>query len=360
MTIPTEPPSDDFTDRAVEAAIRIGVLGLLLLWCFQIVRPFATPVLWGIIIAIAVYPAYVRLRATMPRRPGLAAALFTIGMLLVLVVPTIYLSALLVDNVDTLTTQLRAGRFAIPAPPDSVATWPLVGKPIATFWGLASTNLTAALEQLAPQIKVVGGWLIATAAGLGLTVIQFVVSVAVAGVLLAHAAEGHGLAHNVARRLAGQRGAEFTNLAEATVRSVARGVLGVAVIQTTLAGAGMVAAGVPAAGVWTLLCLVLAVVQVGVALVMVPAVIYVFTAAPTWVAVLFLIWAVFVSVIDNVLRPLLLGRGLQVPLAVVLIGTIGGMLLSGIIGLFIGAVVLAVGYNLFQAWLDDGVEGSGA
>jgi predicted PurR-regulated permease PerM len=159
------------------------------------------------------------------------------------------------------------------------------------------------------------------------------------------------VAQGIARRLAGERGPQLADLAEATVRGVARGLLGVAVVQSLLAGVGMVLAGVPAAGLWTLLCLFLCVVQIGAGLVLVPAVIYVFVTGSTTTAVLFLVWSVFVMLIDNVLKPMLMGRGLQVPMVVVFLGAIGGMLAWGIVGLFVGSVILVLGYKLFVGWL---------
>jgi predicted PurR-regulated permease PerM len=352
--------SGDFMTNAVDAAIRIGIVALWIAWCFQIVRPFLTPLLWGMIIAVAVHPAYARLVAAVRGREGMAATLLTIAMLLLLVGPSVYLSGLLVENVEAVAGNLRQGKLVVPPPPPSVQTWPLIGEPLANLWMEASENLGAALEQLAPQLKVVGGWLLATAAGVGLAILQFVAAVIIAGVLLARSATGHRLAHDLARRLAGESGSHFVDLAEATVRSVARGIIGVALIQSLLAAVGLILAGVPAAGLWALLCLILAVVQIGVGPIMIPAVIYIFSVGDTLTIVLFTAWSAFVTVIDNILRPLLLGRGVDVPMAVIFVGTIGGMLLSGIIGLFIGAVILALGYKLFLAWLGTEVPGGDA
>ena len=173
----------------------------------------------------------------------------------------------------------------------------------------------------------------------------------IAGVLLVYSAQGHQLAYGISRRLVGERGDDFADLAGATIRSVARGVLGVAVIQALLAGLGFIAAGVPGAGIWAMLCLVSAVVQVGVGPIVIPVIIYVFATGDTITAVIFLVWNSMIMVLDNFLKPLLLGRGVDVPMIVIFLGAIGGMLLSGIVGLFIGAIILALGYKIFQAWL---------
>jgi predicted PurR-regulated permease PerM len=185
----------------------------------------------------------------------------------------------------------------------------------------------------------------------GLNILQLIVAVILSGVFLAYSEEGYRLFRAIGRRLAGQQGVELVDLAEATMRSVARGVLGVALIQSTAAGIGLVLAGVPLAGLWTVIALILCVVQIGPFLIMAPAVVYVFSTSDTLPAVLFLIWSIFTGLLDNFLKPLLLGRGLDVPMIVIFLGAIGGLLMSGIIGLFVGAVVLALGYKVFNAWL---------
>lgn len=340
-----------FLSRALEATIRIGLILLLAAWCFQIVQPFIIPVVWGIIIATATYPAYRWLEGALGGRRGIAATLFTLLMMVILITPTLKLAETLVNGSSLLSGYLEGESLKIPPPPESIAGWPIIGEPLARFWSLASENLGAALQQIAPQLKAFGGWLLKAAAGAGLGILKFVVAIIIAGALLAHAQGGHRAAYAIATRLAGDRGADFADLAEATVRSVAQGILGVALIQSLLAGIGFLAVGLPGAGLWALLCLLLAVVQIGIGLVVVPIVIYVFYAADTLTAVLFLIWCTPLTVLDNILKPLLLGRGVNVPMVVIFVGAIGGFLTSGIIGLFVGSVILALGYTLFIAWL---------
>ncbi len=345
-------PRDDLFSKVAETAIRLGVLAIVLIWCFQILQPFIIPVVWGIIIAVAIHPLYLKLVNLLAGYRIIAATLLIAVLLALLMVPTVTLTKLLVENVVVLAEQFHQGQFAIPPPPETVKDWPLIGEPAAKMWNLASTNLTDALKLLQPQFKAIGAWLLNAAASAGLGVIIFVAAFVIAGVLLAHSASSYQLAHGIARRLAGERGDDFANLAEATIRSVARGVLGVAVIQSLLAGLGFIFASVPGAGIWALLCLILAVVQIGVGPIVVPAIIYVFATGDTATAVLFLIWSALVMVLDNVLKPMLLGRGVGVPMVVIFLGAIGGMLLSGIVGLFAGAIVLALSYKLFQAWLN--------
>ena len=348
----TSTRNEEFTKNAMEAAIRIGLVVLWVGWCFQILRPFVIPIIWGMIIAVAIYPIYGYLRTLLKDSTRVAAILMTVGMLVILVWPAVLVGGLLVQNAEMVVTHIRDGTLTVPPPPQGLETWPLIGEPLAKIWNLASVNIQGAFAQLEPQIMMLAKWLLSVVTGTGLAILQFFVAVIIAGVLLAYSTPGHQLAHNIGRRLAGDRGAELADLAEATVRSVARGVLGVALIQSSLAGLGFFIAGIPAAGFWAFLCLILGVVQIGVLPIMIPVVLYVFSTTDTVTAVLFLIWSIFVGVIDNILKPLFLGRGLEVPMVVIFMGAIGGMLLSGIIGLFIGAVVLTLGYKLFLAWLD--------
>jgi predicted PurR-regulated permease PerM len=350
-----EPSSIDkaFVNRALEATIRIGLVVLLVAWCFEIVRPFVIPVFWGMIIAVASYPGYRRLEAWLGGRGFLAASVFAIIGFLLLIGPTVLLAGTLVNSAQGLAGDLSGGTLKLPPPPGKVASWPIIGVPFYSFWSLASTNLEEALGQIGPQLKIVGTWLVTMAAGAGLGILQFIFAIIIAAVLLAHAEDGHHAARVIAARLAGERGAQFADLAQATVRSVARGILGVALIQSILAGLGFLAVGLPAAGLLALICLLLAVVQIGVFPVLIPVVIHVFATSDTVTSVVFLIWCLIVGLADNVLKPFLLGRGAKVPMAVIFVGAIGGFLASGIVGLFVGAVVLSLGYTMFLAWLHE-------
>jgi len=349
-----------FLNRTVEATVRIGLIAILVLYCFQIVRPFLVPVVWGVIIAVAVHPNYLWLQRVVGERRTLAAALFVVLALVLLVVPTFLLSDTLVTGVTGLARSLSEGKLTIPMPPESVAGWPLIGEPLDKFWRLASVNLAGALGEIGPQLKVLGKWLLSAAAGAGLGILQFVLAIIIAGVILHHGESGKRVSYAIARRLAEEHGAGFIDLARATIRSVSRGILGVALLQSILAGLGFLVAGVPAAGLWAFLCLLLSVIQIGIFPVTIPVIIYVFATGDTTTAVIFLIWNLMVGALDNVLKPLLLGRGVNVPMAVIFVGAIGGFLASGIIGLFIGAVILVLGYELLLDWLElDASRGTG-
>jgi predicted PurR-regulated permease PerM len=340
-----------FAGRALDAAIKIGLVALLAVWCLEIVRPFMLPLIWGAIIAIASYPGFVRLVRSLGGKTRLAAILWTIIGLILVLGPIGMLAGVLVDNVQSLAAQLRAEGVHVPAPPDAIATWPFVGEPAHRFWALASTNLGAALAQIETQIRALSAVLLTAIASAGLGMLQFVIAVIIAGVLLPQADGGARAAHAVATRLAGERGPGLVTLAEATVRSVARGVLGTAMIQALLAGTGLVVAGVPAAGLLAFLCLILCTVQIGPGLVLIPSMIYRFWNAETTTAILFTAWSIPVMLVDNVLKPFLMRRSVDVPTVIILIGVVGGLLAYGLIGVFLGPVIIALGYELFRAWV---------
>src|SRR5262245_33208738 len=344
--------------RGAEITVRAGLLLLLVVACFFVVKPFIGIIGWAMIMAVAMYPTYERLRVLLGGHRRSAAALMTLGLLLVLIWPSVVLSETLVSGAQMVAKQLQDGTLAIPLPPASVESWPLIGDRVARAWTAAATNLDATLAQYRESLAAIGQWLVAAVAGLGLGILQFVVAVIVAGVLLATAETSGNAGRRLAHRIAGTTGERFVALAVATTRSVARGVLGVALIQAVLAGLGFLAVGIPGAGLWAMVALLCCIVQIGPGVVLLPAVAYVFATDETLTAVLFAAWSLFVTLVDNFLKPILLGRGVDVPLVVVVLGAIGGLISMGVIGLFVGAIVLVLGYSVFVVWLSHGTETS--
>lgn len=342
-------------NQALEISIQVGLAALLVIGCLLILRPFIPLIMWGIIIAIASYPTFRKLQSVLGGRAGLAAVLWTLLLLAILIVPLVLLAQSLVEGTRPLALQLKNGTFVIPPPPASIEHWPLVGTPLTRAWRMASTNFTDALMKFAPQIKAAIPGILSASAGIGFTILQFLLSILLSGALLANSRAAAEVTRSLAKRLFGEHGPEYQYLVGATIRSVTFGILGVALIQSALAAIGFLVMGLPGAGVWAVVFLFSAVLQMG-GLVLIPAVIYGFAISTTTKAVIFLVWCVFVGVIDNVLKPLLLGRGVAVPTAVIFLGAIGGFIAMGIIGLFVGAIVLSVGYKLFLAW----IEGSAA
>jgi predicted PurR-regulated permease PerM len=344
---------DEFhPDIVVESAIRIALIAVMLALCYWIMKPFLIPIAWAVIIAVASWPGYDRLVQWLGGRRGLASAVFVLIALVVLIVPIVLLSGTLVEGTQDLARRFDHGGFRVPSPPD-LSHIPVVGETIQSYWAEASDNLQGLLQRVEPQLKALGRWIFdfATTASVGL--VHFLLAIVIAAVLMAKREIGSGVTRAVAVRLAGNRGEALARLAEAVVRSVTRGILGVAVIQSLLAGLGMLVAGVPGAGLWALLALLLSTIQLGVFPIMLPAAIYVFYHANLTTSVLFLIWSVLVGSLDNILKPILLGRGVSVPMAVIFIGAIGGFIGAGIIGLFVGSVILTLGYELFLAWVKE-------
>jgi len=340
--------------RAREIFIRLSLLAIMGASCFVLMRPFLNLIVAGIIIAIGVFPGYRMLTRALRGRTKLAAVLCTILLLAVMVVPSILLAGTLVDGIRELIPQLQSGHLNLPPPPAGLEKVPVFGHRLADFWILCSTNVSEAVTRLSPQLQKYTPRLLSATAGIGGVVLQFLISIVLAGVFLATSEGNSRFADRLFARIFGQQGPEFKELVNATIRSVTNGILGVAVIQTLFASLGFWFAGLPGAGLWAVMFLIAAILQVG-ALVLIPAVLYAFSAFSTTHAVIFLVWCILVGAMDNVLKPILLGRGSKVPMAVIFLGVLGGFMVMNIIGLFVGAIVLSVGYKLFMAWLGPAV-----
>ena len=354
MTETTERRSrDEIAEIAIDVAIRVGLLSLLTFLCLFVIAPFVPILLWGIILAITLYPVQQWLAARLGGRGGLASTLIVLVGLVVILGPASVLGATLVDSVQTLKTGLADGSILIPPPPDSVAKWPIIGEELSSVWWLATTNLQAALAQVEPQTEAVTKGLLKASAGASLAVLQFAVSLIIAGLLFG---PGQSLAATLqafSNRVLSERGNRIIYLVNATVNNVARGVIGVALLQATLAGIGALVSGYPFGAAITLLVLVLSILNLGATIPVLLSVIYAWTFMDTLPALIFSIYMIPVGLLDNFLRPIIVAHGLPVPIAVMFIGVIGGALTGGLLGLFIGPVVLAIGYQLFSAWISD-------
>src|SRR4029077_3993972 len=239
------------------------------------------------------------------------------------------------------------------APPEGVKGWPLLGERVYAIWFLASTNLREALSQIAPQLKPVGTVLLGYAGSVGISMLQFIAAVAISGFLLLPGPSMVKAVRMIFRRIARRRGDEFVSLAGATVRSLARGVIGVSVLQALLVGIGLIVAGVPAAGLFSFLVLILGIVQIGPLIVTGPLVIWSWTTMDLGGALIFSAYMLPVTVLDNFLRPFVMAHGLKTPMLIILVGVIGGVLTHGVIGLFIGPIVLAIAWELLMAWAQE-------
>ena len=338
-------------DQTALTALRLGAILLAVYLCFRIIAPFIALVLWGAIIAVATYPLHQKLAARLGDRIKLSATLITLLGLIILIVPLVVLTESLVISSTDLTDNISRGSVRVPPPPEQVQGWPLVGEKLHSTWLLASENLGAALKQLGPQLEVLRVGMIATAAGAGAATLQMFASIIIAGVFLGTAEKSAAVTRAVVNGLVGERGPLLLIESETTIRSVTRGVLGVAILESILVAMGLIAAGVPAAGFWTFLILVLSIAQVPPLLTLIPLIFYVLATATVFGSTIFVICSVLVVGVDTFLKPVLLGRTADAPMLVILLGALGGMLLWGIVGLFVGAVILVWCWGALEFWI---------
>jgi predicted PurR-regulated permease PerM len=336
-----------------DTLIRAAMVGALVVACYEVFRPFLSLVVWSVILAINFYPLQRMLASRLGGKDGRAATVIVLLTFVILVVPIYMLGLSLTESAESAVEWVKDGTFHIPPPAESVAAWPLIGEKLYGFWQQAATDLSGLAQKLAPQLKDVSLAMLGKLAGFGLGLMMFLVAIIIAGVIMAFGENGSRSTLQIADRVFGLgQGEKVARLCTATIRAVAQGVIGIAFIQMLLVGIGFVMMGIPGAGFLAIAVLVLAIVQLPATLVTLPVIVFVFfTQGATLATIAFAIYIFVAGLVDNVLKPLLLGRGVDVPMAVVLIGSIGGMATSGILGLFIGPVVLAVGYQLFWRWV---------
>ena len=344
-------------EALVVLAIRIICLTLLGYWALILIRPFLTIIVWSIIIAVALYPLFDWLSARLHGHRTVAAAAITLFSLLVILGPATWLGVSLAESTRLLIAQFGDGSIAIPPPPEWVKAWPLVGGRIYEIWQLASTNLRELLINAGPQLKPLGSSLLNAAGSLGINLLKFIVAAGISGFLFIPGPSLGRSIKNVLCHVAGPRGDEFVDLAGATIRNISRGIIGIAILQALLAGIGLLFAGIPAAGLFSFLVLLLGIIQIGPSIVLIPLIIWSWFTMDPKMAVLFTLYMVPVSLLDNILRPLVMGKGLGVPMPMILIGVVGGTLVHGVIGLFVGPIVLAIAWQLLVVWTRDGGKG---
>lgn len=341
-------------NKVIHYSIQLLALAALIGWCFAIIRPFLTPLIWGSVMAVALYPTHNLLTKKLGGRNFWSASIITVLFLLLIIGPALWLMLSTVSEVKDLIAEYQAGTISVPAPSEDVKAWPLVGRKLFDLWAAASSNFTSLVVEHKDQAKGIILGFLALLASAGKGILLFTISIVVSGVFLAYAKSLSELAESFFIRIAGDHGKSMTEVSETTVRNVAKGILGVALIQSLLAGIGLVLAGVPLAGLWIAICLILSIVQIGILPISAGAIIYIWTTGDTLTASLLTVWLIIVGLMDNVLKPILLGRGAPVPMVIVFIGAIGGFMASGFIGLFTGAIILSLGYKLFYGWLDRG------
>ena len=338
----------------LDVLIRAGLILALAVLCFQVFSPFLHLMAWAVILAISLYPLHQFIAARVGGRQGLAATLLVMLAVVLIIAPTAVLMNSMGDSVHDLINDVQSGALSIPAPSESVAAWPIVGEKLYGFWSMAYSDLPALMQSLQPKIGDIAKSALGFVAGIGSGLLQFLASITIAGIIMAFGDSGSGASVAIFEKVVGvERGAEFTRLGTATIRAVAQGVIGVAFIQAIIIGLCLLVAGVPWAGVLAVVVLVLGIAQVPALLVTLPAIAWIWLRADygTVEAVLYTVLIFVSGMADNVLKPLMLGRGVDAPMPVILLGALGGMGAAGILGMFVGATLLALGYQIFMGWV---------
>jgi predicted PurR-regulated permease PerM len=337
----------------IQLAVRLALLALLIYWSFVVIQPFIPILAWSVVLAVALYPVFDWLSGLLGNRPKLAATLLTLINLGIVIGPATWLGLGAVEGIRSFAAQLGAGTLAIPSPPTVVKDWPIIGTQLGALWDQASTNLRAALREFAPHLKPMAGTMLGLAGGAGVGTFKFLVAVALTGFLLPAGPRLVAASQRFLSRVVAERSENFLGLAGATIRSVAQGVIGIAVAQGLVIGMILKFADVPRAGLLAFTVMMLGILQIGSAIIVIPVLIWIWATKSFAAALLITACLLPASLADNILKPIVMGRGLTTPSLVIFLGVIGGTLAHGIVGLFIGPIILAVAWELLTAWVRD-------
>ncbi|MDR6843917.1 AI-2E family transporter [Flavobacterium granuli] len=340
-------------EKIADILIRLGVLFLLIGWCYDILKPFILIIVWAIVISVSLSPVYESMVKIFRGKKILATVLLALAVISILVVPSILVTKSLYDEIHNFTETYQANGHLIPPPGENTKTWPTFTKPILEIWQTASEDVSKVIMKYSDHFKAIGEWFLLALAGIGKGILQFIVSIIIAMGLLLYSNPLTTVSKNIFTKLIGKNGEHYALITVATIRNVVKGFLGVALIQSMMVGIGFFIAGVPFAGIFTIICLVLAIIQIGIGPIAIPVVIYMYSVTDTTSATLLAIWIGITLISDNILKPIFLGRGNPpAPMLVIFLGAIGGFIYNGFIGLFLGAVILTLGYKFFLSWID--------
>ena len=340
--------------RLMDVLIRASLILVMVWLCYRIFSPFLTLMVWALILAVTLYPLHQSLAKRIGGRQGLAATLLVVIGFALIVVPTAMLVSSLGDSVHQLVHDVQNNTLRIPAPRPGVEDWPVVGQKLHDVWAKAHADLPALVQSMQPKIGELAKTALSFVASIGGGLLQFLAAFIIAGIIMAFGQSGGLGSRAISERIAGSvRGGELVRLSTATIRAVAQGVIGVAFIQAIIVGLALLVAGIPWAGALAAIVLILGIAQLPALIVTLPAIVYLWSsgdysnaAAIGYTVLLFL-----AGMADNVLKPLMLGRGVDAPMPVILLGALGGMATGGILGMFVGATLLALGYQIFMGWV---------
>jgi predicted PurR-regulated permease PerM len=338
----------------MDVLIRAGLILVMVMLCYQVFSPFLTLMVWALILAVTIYPLHQALASKIGGKQGLAATLLVVVGVVLIVAPTAMLMSSLGDSVHQLVNDVQHNSLKIPAPRPGVAEWPVVGKKIHDVWSKAHADLPALVQSMQPKIGELAKTALGFVASIGSGLLQFMASFIIAGFIMAFGQSGSRASRAIFERIVGNaRGSEFASLSTATIRAVAQGIIGVALIQAIIVGIALLVVGVPWAGVLAGIVLVLGIAQVPALIVTLPAIGYIWSSGDysTAAAIAYTVVLFLSGMADNVLKPLMLGRGVDAPMPVILLGALGGMAAAGILGMFVGATLLTLGYQIFMGWV---------
>jgi predicted PurR-regulated permease PerM len=357
MTRPWQPDhefEERISSRLLEVLIRAALIGLLAALCYVVFAPFLTLMAWALILAVTLYPLHRWLARQVGGRQGLAATMLVVGGSILIVIPTALLLNSFGSSVHELVIAVQHGTLQVPPPRAGIQEWPIVGKKVYAFWSTAHSDLPGLVASMQPKIGELAKKALSIVASIGFGILQFLASFIVAGILTAYGEAGTRGSRAIFERVIGrERGESLRRLSTATIRAVAQGVIGIAFVQAILVGLALLLAGIPLAGVLAAITLVLSIAQVPALIVTLPAIVYLWSSGSysTGAAIAYTIILLLSGMADNVLKPLVLGRGVDAPMPVILLGALGGMATHGILGMFVGATLLALGYQIFMAWI---------
>ncbi|HAT1600669.1 AI-2E family transporter [Raoultella ornithinolytica] len=346
--------------RFLDMFIRFGLILALASFCYTVFSPFLNMMLWAVILAVTLYPLHQYFAARLGGKQGWSSTLIVLLGIVLIVVPTVLMISSLGESVSVMIDKLSGRAFVIPPPSAHIATIPIVGEKISVLWLKASNDLPGLISNYRTQIGDIAKATLGILASMGGGLLGFILSFIVAGIIMTWGAAGADSARRIAIRLTDEnKGQSLVKLCTSTIRAVAQGVIGVALIQALLVGVIMIVAGIPAVGIFFILALILGIAQIPVILVTAPAIALMWSLGDhgTAMNIVYTILLIVAGMADNVLKPLMLGRGVDAPMPVVLLGALGGMAASGILGMFIGATLLSIGYRIFMSWVNDGQVG---
>lgn len=336
----------------IDKLVRLALVAAITYWSFQLLNPLLGILVWGCILAVALYPIYHWLSKQLGGHRIIAASFITLLSLLLIVGSLVLLTDNLVEGLKGVTERVRAGEQIVPSPPSSVQQWPLIGEHLYQIWFDASSNLGEQVKMYSSYFVSSGSYLLAKFATKGADLLLFIISIILSGYLMVQSSQLMVGANKLAKRIALDRGSELINIVKATIQNVSRGVIGIALLQALLFGLLLLFANIPAAGILSFIALILCIVQAGLILLVVPVAIWLFFVKSFTFALVLTILMILITLLDSFLKPLVLSRGLTTPMIVIFLGVIGGVLVHGLIGIFIGPVVLAIFCDLLGRWLD--------